>query len=530
MSQLLRRRGRLGIDEAFPLIEQMATALDAAHRAQIVHRDFKSENVFLVEDPAAAGGKRAVVTDFGVARGADQSDRFAAQVTGLGIVGTPAYMAPEQVENKPITSSADLYALGIVIYEMVTGKLPFESPNPLTTAVKRLKEAPPPPHVHVPDLPAYWEKAILRCLEREPADRFATAGELVEALRKPSRPARPPEARATPPAEPRGPSSAPPVPAPPRPALPQPAKAPLSRSAKLGLVLLSGGADLGRPRHLQLPQEEERKGGVQLRRAVAVFGLKNLAQREDAAWISTAVAEMLSAELGRGAAAARHLRRRGQRGAPRARPRDLGEPDRAALGKLRGRLGCDYVVAGCYLAPPGAAAASCASTCACSTPPAARRRAPSPAKAALRRADSDRHQAGRKPARQPGQPGRGRRRRRRRAAPARGRPALRRSARQAAGGPAARGPPPARAGGGRRRRQSADPFGAFVGLERARLRRQGGRGGAQGVPAGEPPAARGEAADRRAAARGRRQSRRPPAISTAPFSRPIPTISITGSR
>ena len=346
LSQLLRRRGRLGVDEALPLIEQMAAALDAAHRAMIVHRDFKSENVFLVDD-ATLGGKRAVVTDFGVARGADSSDRFAAQVTGLGIVGTPAYMAPEQVENKEITAAADLYALGIVIYEMVTGKLPFESPNPLTTAVKRLKEAPPPPHVLVPDLPAYWEKAILRCLEREPGDRFATAGELVEALRKPVRGPRPAESKA---AELKPPPAPLPLPAPPR-----PAAAPMPRSSKLALVLLvvvllSAGLFA-----FNVLKGKKGSGKVELRRSVAVFGLKNLTQRDDAAWISTAVAEMLSNELGRGDS----LRTISGQEVTEARQeldlKELVEPSGAELDKVRSRLGCDYVVSGSYLSLPGGA-------------------------------------------------------------------------------------------------------------------------------------------------------------------------------
>jgi serine/threonine protein kinase/TolB-like protein/DNA-directed RNA polymerase subunit RPC12/RpoP len=347
LSQLLRRRGRLSVEEALPLIEQMGAALDAAHRAQIVHRDFKSENVFLVPD---AGGPRAVVTDFGVARGADASDRFAAQVTGLGIVGTPAYMAPEQVENKEITAAADLYALGIVIYEMVTGRLPFESPNPLTTAVKRLKEPPPPPHVLVPDLPAYWEKAILRCLEREPQGRFASAGELVQALRKPTRTPRTAEVRL---AETARPATATLPVAPPRPAPTRPPKTPLGRSAKLGLVLLAVvliSAGLATFNYLKRGKEP---GAVKLRRAVAVFGLKNLTQQEDAAWISTAAAEMLSTELAR----AESLRAISGQQVTEARQElkleNLATPGRPELEKIRARLGCDYVVAGSYLSLPG---------------------------------------------------------------------------------------------------------------------------------------------------------------------------------
>ena len=207
LSELLRRRHRLSTREALPLIEQICNGLDAAHRARVVHRDLKSENVYLEGSSEARdiAELRVVLTDFGVARGTDAGDRFASQVTGLGIVGTPAYMAPEQVENKVITSKADLYSLGIVIYEMVTGHLPFEAESPLTTAVKRLREPPPPPHVHVPDLPAWWEKAILRCLERRPDDRFPDAQSVFGALQKPVRASRSPTAEGA-----QGPSASPP--------------------------------------------------------------------------------------------------------------------------------------------------------------------------------------------------------------------------------------------------------------------------------------------------------------------------------
>jgi serine/threonine protein kinase/tetratricopeptide (TPR) repeat protein/DNA-directed RNA polymerase subunit RPC12/RpoP len=342
LSQRLRREGRLSTDVALPIVEQMAAALEAAHRARIVHRDFKSENVFLV--PGEDGG-RAVVTDFGVARGAESSDHFAAQVTGLGIVGTPAYMAPEQVENKEITAAADIYALGIVVYEMVTGKLPFESPNPLTTAVKRLKEAPPPPHVHVPDLAPHWERAILRALERRPEDRFATVGEMVEALRGGRVPSRP---RAATPAHPAPPAAALAMPR------PTPAKTPrrLGRPTLLGLLLLAvalvsaGLFWLNRERELAARQK------MRMRPSVAVLQLKNLSGLPEADWMSTALAEMLTTELARGDSL-RTLP--GQRVVDARRQLQLAETaelDREQLSRLRGLLACDFVIAGSYLSVP----------------------------------------------------------------------------------------------------------------------------------------------------------------------------------
>ncbi|RMH19193.1 MAG: serine/threonine protein kinase, partial [Acidobacteria bacterium] len=177
LRQRLERLGRLTTDETLPLLQQACAALDAAHAAQVVHRDLKTENLFLVDEH---GRTRVVITDFGVARGGAE-DRFAALVTGAGIVGTPAYMAPEQVEGGVVTAAADIYAMGVVLYETLTGERPFTGPTPMSVAIKRLKAPPVPPHVHVPDLDPRWERAILRCLERQPERRFATAGELYAA-------------------------------------------------------------------------------------------------------------------------------------------------------------------------------------------------------------------------------------------------------------------------------------------------------------------------------------------------------------
>ncbi len=181
LAERLRRVGRLSMAEALPLVSQMAAALAAAHKVGIVHRDFKSANVILV--PSKEEGTHAVVTDFGLARGSVSGDSLTASISGTGgFVGTPAYMAPEQVEGGQISAAADIYALGVVMYEMVTGRQPFVGDTPLSTAVKRLKEAPASPRTHVPDLDPKWESAILRCLERDPADRFVSAMDVVKVL------------------------------------------------------------------------------------------------------------------------------------------------------------------------------------------------------------------------------------------------------------------------------------------------------------------------------------------------------------
>lgn len=395
LTQLLRRRHRLPTHEALPLIRQMCKGLDAAHSVQVVHRDFKSENVFLESrnGSGAVEEHRVVITDFGVARGGEAADRFAAQVTGLGIVGTPAYMAPEQVENKVVTHAADIYALGIVIYEMVTGRLPFESESPLTTAVKRLREPPPPPHIHAPDLPAWWERAILRCLERRPDERFSTAEEVADALLKPARPSRRDAKTAT-----RLDSAPTVVRRPPETSAectstPASTVSPATATLRGGLVM-GAGTDAGRH-----PAGESGDGStgtvlpaatgdapkgrrathyllaalllvvalsaglawfnaddgldpsrVEPRRSVAVVGFENLSGHEGADWLSTALAEMVGTELGRGA----ELRTfAGARVADARRQAGLGPLDELGeeeLTRLRALLGCDFVVTGSYVA------------------------------------------------------------------------------------------------------------------------------------------------------------------------------------
>jgi serine/threonine-protein kinase len=200
LADRIERRGRLPEAEALPLVRQMAAALGAAHDAGVVHRDFKPGNVVIVP---SRDGERAVVADFGLALAtATPGDaRDAARLTAEGkIVGTPAYVAPEQVNGEPITPRTDVYALGLVMYEMVTGQLAFGGETLLSVVARRLAEPPPPPASIVPDLDRRWEAVILRCLERAPAARFASAADVVAALDAPSAPPpRPPPSRPAPP-------------------------------------------------------------------------------------------------------------------------------------------------------------------------------------------------------------------------------------------------------------------------------------------------------------------------------------------
>ena len=180
LAQRIKRDGTLDTEEALPLVEQMSAGLAAVHAAGIIHRDFKCANVFLVPHD---GGVRAVITDFGVARVGD-AQRRSSNVTSTGVVlGTPAFMAPEQVEGKKPTPLIDVYALGVVMFNMLTGDYPFDGDSVYSVATKRVKEDPASPKQFVPDLDPAWEAVILRCLEREPEARFSSVADVPGALR-----------------------------------------------------------------------------------------------------------------------------------------------------------------------------------------------------------------------------------------------------------------------------------------------------------------------------------------------------------
>ena len=185
LADKLHREGRFQPKDILPIIRQMAAGLAAAHRVGVVHRDFKSLNVMLVESQAGDQDMRVVITDFGLARRSAQAGAtvMSMSLTEAGMIsGTPAYMAPEQVEGGEMTPATDVYALGVVMYELVSGVCPFVADTPILTAIKRLNEPPPPPTAHVPGLDPRWEATILRCLARQPVDRFSNVLDVVASL------------------------------------------------------------------------------------------------------------------------------------------------------------------------------------------------------------------------------------------------------------------------------------------------------------------------------------------------------------
>ncbi len=323
LAERLRKHGRMTTAEALPLIADMVAGLTAAHRAGVLHRDFKSANVVLAEEGER---RRAVVTDFGRAQAADPDDPAPLTLSGT-VVGTPNYMAPEQIVGDVLTPAVDQYALGIVLYEMLTCRRPFRGDTELSTAVKRLTERAPSPRELLPDLEPRWEHAILRCLERQPGDRFADLSDLVDALAG-RREIAPPTRR--------------------------------RRRLRLGfllgaaatlLLVLAGG--------LRVASIIEDRAGVgpaltaaTLDRppTLASFDFQNLSGEPMVEWLSTALPEMINMEVAQ---------------TSKINPIPAGDVDRVAtrLGlvgdsdfdrdtvtQVRGRLGASFVLEGSYLA------------------------------------------------------------------------------------------------------------------------------------------------------------------------------------
>jgi serine/threonine-protein kinase len=172
----LMRSERLSLERLKGIALQVTAALACAHEQGIVHRDIKPDNIIVL------AGDRVKVTDFGIARLVRPKSSLTTQPSTGMTVGTPLYMAPEQVEGRRIDGRADLYSLGGVLYEAVTGRLPFVGDDPLTIALKRIHEPPVPPRQIDPEIPPDWEDLILRALARVPDARFASAGAMGQAI------------------------------------------------------------------------------------------------------------------------------------------------------------------------------------------------------------------------------------------------------------------------------------------------------------------------------------------------------------
>lgn len=172
------QRGPLSEVQTLPLARQIASALAAAHARGVVHRDIKPENVYLVRDPEVPGGERAKVLDFGIAKAEGVN------VTAPGaLVGTPAYMAPEQCRPyHEVDARADVYSLGALMYRMVTGQPVFRSDTEVGLLRKHLHAAPPSPRARGVDISSGFDEVIRTCLAKRPDERYRSMEALVERL------------------------------------------------------------------------------------------------------------------------------------------------------------------------------------------------------------------------------------------------------------------------------------------------------------------------------------------------------------
>jgi len=173
LADRLHREQQLPIDDAARIFGEVASALAHAHKRGVVHRDIKPQNVLL---DAESG--RALVTDFGIARTAEGGSLTA---TGM-VVGTPAYLSPEQVSGEPSDHRADIYALGVMMYEMLAGQPPFTGATPTAVLMKRLAGPPPPLRSLRKDVPPVLEELVDACLATNPDDRIQNAGDIARAL------------------------------------------------------------------------------------------------------------------------------------------------------------------------------------------------------------------------------------------------------------------------------------------------------------------------------------------------------------
>jgi hypothetical protein len=177
LDRFLRREQRCDLATTLQLLRPIAEALDAAHQAGVVHRDLKPQNIYLAWEPT--GETVPKLLDFGMAKLLSES---AVQTVSGVPVGTPLYMSPEQARGEKVDGRSDVYALGVLIHEMVTGRLPFTGESPLAVLVSHLTVAPPRASEVLPGLPTAVDEPILQMLHKEPSGRPASAGAAIAGL------------------------------------------------------------------------------------------------------------------------------------------------------------------------------------------------------------------------------------------------------------------------------------------------------------------------------------------------------------
>ena len=333
LDSYLRRAGRLVMEEALDIADQVARGLRAAHRRGVIHRDVKGSNVFLC--PKSDGTKRVVVTDFGLALDTASEEPGASVPSPSGFQGTPLFMAPEQVRGEEVSTATDVYAWGVLLYHMVTGGWPFVGKTAVSTALKRIDADPVPPSELVADLDRRCEALLLRCLERRPDRRPASADEIlaeVAAFSSEAGGAKRVDIRST-----------------------------LKWLVPLGVAVLLG-VGIGwlappRPGATKAPGPAEQSA---TRPAVLVLGFANGTGHPDMDWVATALSQVLASTLAAGSSfllidadeterVRSDLLMSGSAGSRAI----LSQEELARLGR---RSGADWVLSGSYRLNDGAAA------------------------------------------------------------------------------------------------------------------------------------------------------------------------------
>jgi serine/threonine protein kinase len=185
LAEYIEREGKLGTPEATAITLQIARALREAHHRGVVHRDVKPHNIFLAEYPASSSAVPEGVSlgavkvgDFGIARAAEASTMTESNL----ILGTPRYLSPEQAKGDPVGPKSDLYSLGVLLYQMLTGRVPFDDEDPIAITMKHVSEPPASPKETNPEIAEEMNALVLRLLSKEPEDRHENAKELIREL------------------------------------------------------------------------------------------------------------------------------------------------------------------------------------------------------------------------------------------------------------------------------------------------------------------------------------------------------------
>ncbi|HET7745923.1 MAG TPA: protein kinase [Vicinamibacteria bacterium] len=177
LKDLVRGKGALPVPVGLRIAKQMALGLEAAHQQGVVHRDIKPQNMLIIPE---TGDLK--IMDFGIARVSTVQGGDSGLTTAGTVMGTPDYMAPEQAQGQPADFRSDVYALGVVLFEIFTGRLPFDGDNPMQVVIAHIRTPPPAPRSVNPALPEALERIILKAMAKDPAERYQTVSEMLDGL------------------------------------------------------------------------------------------------------------------------------------------------------------------------------------------------------------------------------------------------------------------------------------------------------------------------------------------------------------